>query len=490
MKADLVIKNCQIVNPQKTILGHGVVVHDEKIIGIEREADLPDAEKVIDAKGNHLLPGAIDPHTHFGFYTDPRIAKGFDVECQTGTQGGLFGGITSAIMMNTLSSMMDSAKTEEEVPHPPDREMFEEIKKNIEKNSVIDLALRPWIRNHQDVADIPYYADVMGIGSFKFRNDVFPGSPTNKVTGFHGVDNGTLIAGMEAIKKVGGIACMHNEDPYIIKEYTARIRKQVEEEGRTPVLEDWTAGRPSVAEYEALKSNITLAQGVGIPFYGVHTSPKESIDHFAKCKDEGLEVYCEVVSHHIIFNKHSRFVNDPDGWIGLTIVPFRDKEDQDRIWEGITEGIVDCYGSDHVEGIPGQKAIMWDRDFGNSEVEIHYPCMLSEGVNKNRITINKLVEIAAENPARVFGLYPQKGHIGVGADADMVIVDLNEEKTVTYDLFPTLKNSITLYEGMTLKGWPTMTFVRGNVAMENGKITAKMGTGRYLTHKYSGYLRH
>jgi dihydropyrimidinase len=284
---------------------------------------------------------------------------------------------------------------------------------------------------------------------------------------------------------------MHNEKPYIIQESTTKIRKQVEEEGRDPVLEDWTTARPSVAEYGALISNINLAQAAGkCPFYGVHTSPKESVDYFAECKEKGLEVYCEVVSHHIIFNKHSRFKNDPNGWFGLTIVPLRDREDQDRLWEGINEGIVDCYGSDHVEGIPGQKAIMWDRDFGNSEVEIHYPCMLSEGVNKNRISINKLVEIAAENPAKVFGLYPQKGTLSVGADADMVIVDLNEEKTISYDLFPTLKDSITLYEGMSLKGWPITTFVRGNVVMENGKITAKMGTGRYLKHKYSGYLRH
>jgi dihydropyrimidinase len=481
MQADLVIRDCKIVTPEKILLGKGLVVQDGRIIDIAKEPDLPEAKRLIDAQGKFLLPGAVDPHIHFGFY------KGFKDECRNGTKAAVMAGITSGIMMNILSAMLE-LESADQVPHPPTGEMFEQLKRNIEENSLIDLALRPWISNTTDTADIPYFVNLMGITSFKFLNHFIPEGMSHEITGFHGMDRGQLISAWEVVKDVGGIPCIHAEDPYIIRKYTNEVIRKVEQEGTRPTLTDWCNARPNIAEYVALRSDILLAQHVGCPIYFVHTSAKECLDYLRQCKQRDMEVYVEACPHHLVFTKHSRFKDDPTGAFGKTKVPLREVEDLEKLWQAINDGVIDCLGSDHVDTSKAAKleVDMWGATWGFPAIETFLPVMFSEGVNKGRISINKLVEIAAENPARLFGLYPKKGRIAVGADADLVIVDLEKEMTVSHDLFPSVSD-FNLYEGMTLRGWPIMTVVRGQVVMENGKITGQDGTGRYLRqNKYVG----
>lgn len=473
MHADLVVRNCKIVTTSETLVGHGVAVQDGKVVAVLREQELPTASRTIDAGGHFLMPGAVDPHHHYGFY------KEFSEECQRGTMGATFGGMTTAIMMNTMKSMLEVEA--DKVLHPPTVEMFERIKKTVEENSVIDSALRPWISDEVDVADIPAFVDIFGITSFKFLNHFPKGGRSHRITGFHGMDDGQLLAAWEVVKEVGGVAAVHAENPYIIRKYMCDVKKRVKSEGRDPTLTDWADARPNIAEYTAQSRDIQLAQHIGLPIYFVHTSARESIDHLYECKRRGIEVYVETCPHYLVFTKHSRFKDDPTGAFAKQKAPLRDKADQERLWQAINDGTIDCLGSDHMETFKSakQQTDIWGCTWGFPSAETYYPVMLSEGVNKGRISINRLAQIAAENPARLYGLWPRKGRIAVGFDADLVVVDLNKEITVSPDLFPSLSD-FNLYDGMTLKGWPIMTIVRGNVIMEHGKIVGRMGTGKYL----------
>lgn len=477
MKVDLVVRNGKIVTSSETISGHGLVVNDGKVIGITLEHELPEAVKTIDAQGHFILPGAVDPHHHYGFYKD------FKEECRKGTMGATFGGMTTVIMMNTMKSML--AVDANEVPHPPTDEMYDRVKGNLEDNSVIDMALRPWISDEVDVADIPNFVDIFGITSFKFLNHFPKGGRSHKITGFHGMDDGQLLTAWEVVKDVGGVAAVHAEDPFIIRKFTTDVKNDLH--GKDATLADWANARPNLAEYAAQCRDIQLAQHVGLPIYFVHTSARESVDQIYDCKRKDLEVYAEACPHYLVFTKHSHFKDDATGAFAKQKAPIRDMPDQERLWQGINDGAIDCLGSDHMETFKSAKknTDIWGCTWGFPAAETYYPVMLSEGVNKGRISINRLVKIAAETPSRLYGLYPEKGHLGVGADADFVIVDLNKEQEVAPELFPSLSD-FNFYDGMTLRGWPILTAVRGQVIMENGKIVGRMGSGKYLrARKYS-----
>lgn len=281
MVTDLVIKNCKVVTPSETISA-GVSVNGGKIVAIAQDHELPDARRTIDAQGHFLLPGAVDPHHHYGFY------EGWTEECQKGTMGATFGGITSAIVMTTMRALLglDSA---DKVPHPPSAEMYDQARKAIEDNAVIDLGLRPIISDEIDVRDIPSFVDIMGVSSFKFLNHFPRGGRSHQITGVHGMDDGELLTAWEVVKEVGGIAAVHAENPYIIRKYTCEARKRVEREGRAPTLADWESARPNIAEYMAQRSDILLAQQVGLPIYFVpHLRQREHCPR-VRVQKEGLE---------------------------------------------------------------------------------------------------------------------------------------------------------------------------------------------------------
>ena len=237
----------------------------------------------------------------------------------------------------------------------------------------------------------------------------------------------------------------------------------------------WDDARPGFCETLDVQRAISIANLTKAPLYVVHVHHGASVDVIAKAKSEGIDVVAETCLHYLMLDR-----NHPLGPLGKINPPLTDKASSERLWQGIREGTISCIGTDHCSVTKEMKKEMWKGATpGVPGVENLLPLMLSEGVNKGRITLEKLVEVLCYNNARTFGLFPQKGTIQVGSDADLVIVALDKKAKMTMNRDHGCYDYI-LYEGWEVKGWPVFTMLRGNVLVENGKLVTKPGIGKYI----------
>jgi dihydropyrimidinase/dihydroorotase len=262
---------------------------------------------------------------------------------------------------------------------------------------------------------------------------------------------------------------VHAENINIIN----RIRPVIEASGRQD-LAAWTDSRPTCSEVLAIEKAIHIAKVTETPLYITHISTADSVDVIARAKAEGVDVIAETCPQYLILTKYSNL-----GPLGKTNPPLRDKESNERLWRGINDNTVECMGTDHSTHKRKAKQDIWTALPGISGMEYFLSLMLSEGVNKGRLTLEKLVEMCCYNNARIFGIYPRKGTISVGSDADLVIIDLNKSGTLSVNTSHQLSD-FCAYEGWKVKGLPLLTMIRGNVVAENGKLIAGSGIGRYI----------
>ena len=304
-------------------------------------------------------------------------------------------------------------------------------------------------------------------------------------------DDGSIYAVFQAVAKLGApaIALLHCEN----WEIAQVLQKQLMDAGRTD-MGAWDDRSPAFTEVGHARTYLYYARIAGCPIYIVHCTTKETVAEIEKAKAEGLLVYSEIGTHYLVLHKDAWKIN----------VPLRDRSTHDALWQALASGAIDCIGSDHVAHTRTRESMetgnVWTTISGfPSRVEGMLPMMLSEGVNKGRISIERLAKVASENPARIFGLYPKKGAIIPGADADLVVVDLKRRAKITKELLHTV-TPWSIYEGWDVTGWPVMTLVRGNIVMEwpesepRATVT-KDSPGRYLRRQLGrkgnlGRLRH
>jgi len=454
---DTIIKNCRIVNYDYTFNG-SIMIVDGKVSGLAGDGlDLPDAGRIIDAKGRHVIPGVIDPHVH--------LAQTEDV-LRSETRSAAYGGITT--MLPIWSS-------------PSFKESFEQDRNLIEQNSVIDVGLSLNITaeaGERQVGEIGDYARNFGITSIKFQ-PVYRGKEAG-IFGFTGPDAGLVFQGFRNISSVTaegypGLAMIHAENAEIIAKFWDEVLRQ----GKSGLVA-WTDARPGFAEEEAMRSAIFLASVAKTSLYIVHMTGCDGgsgVDYLAREKAEGTCVAVETCPHYLTLTK-----DDPDlGNRGKVNPPLRDKDAIQKLWWGIREGVVDTIGSDHAPNPlkAKQRGDIWSALPGFAGMETLLPILLSEGVNKERINLQKLVEVCSYNTAKVFGLYPRKGAIIPGADADLAIIDLKKRAKVKGESLHSCAGW-TPYEGRELTGWPVLTMVRGNVVIEDGEVIAKRPIGKYI----------
>ena len=225
-----------------------------------------------------------------------------------------------------------------------------------------------------------------------------------------------------------------------------------------------------------------LAKVSKCPLYIVHITIKEGADIINKAKAEGINVIAETCPQYLTHNSEEPVpVIKENPTFAVVNPPLRGKEDNERLWQAIKDGVIDCIGSDQAVATKKLKGNdMWKAPMGLGNItQMILPVMLSEGVNKNRISLEKVVEVCCQNPAKVFGLYPRKGTISANSDADLVIVDLNKKVKFTPQMSPSLCDW-SIYDGWEFKGWPVCTILRGKVIAEEGKIVVQPGNGRYL----------
>ncbi len=450
MPYDTLIKGGQVVIPGQGVKEVDLATKGGRIAAIMERGASIEASTTIDATGLYVLPGALDTHTHWG------LRANFGFQCEASSQLAAVGGITTALVMHIME--------------PGE---FSKLKLEGEENSVIDFAFSPTIFNDATADFIEEAIEQWGCTSFKFfmtyRNIAgsHPGDDWNELT------DGLMLEAMERLARYDGVvARVHAENSEIINRFMTRAKAE-EREG----LAGWDEGNPAIAETEAMMRASLFAERAGVPLFFVHLSGRDALKTAEILKDRWPSTYTETCPHYLFHN-----VNSVPPVVKYS-PPVRHREDNEALWEALGTGLLDCVGTD--SGARGQwqtkQDDIWEMPRGGpGGVGILLPLVLSEGVNKGRFSIERAVEITSTNAARIFGLYPRKGAIEVGSDADFAIVDMNLEKTVDPELFGSWSD-YTLYDGAKIKGWPVYTLVRGQVVAQDGKVQMKPGYGRYVS---------
>lgn len=444
MRVDLVLHGGRVVTHDGEFEG-GVAVRDGRIVAVGARDCLPSADREIDLRGKVLMPGVIDPHCHLGVNYD------YDDDMRTETVAAASGGVTTILLFirNPNGSYL---------PFYADR------RARGEANAVIDFGFHFGIQREDHIREIPLVARETGVSSFKCHMGYEPGNPIGIVSS---TDAWVYGAMREAAKLPGGIVSVHCENTELV----GLLKKEMMATGRQD-LPAYTESRPVFVEEEAIARMIRLADVTGCPLYVVHTTAAKGPEMAAEARTRGIDVTIETCPHYL-----TRTAYDPDLDARAKISPpLRDREQLEGLWRGMLNGSVGTLGTDHVpfrkEGLD-----LWKEKPGVVSFRWELALMLHFGVHERGMSLSRLVELNSYNPARRFGLYPRKGAIAVGSDADLVVVDLDEEREVTHD-----GKGTCLYEGWKLRGWPVTTISRGRVVYDSGRVEeSEVGEGRCVT---------
>jgi len=441
--AELVIRNARLVLPEGVVAG-GLSVEEGCIAEISRSG-LPKGEQDIDAKGKLVMPGAIDSHVHF---YDPNYAHREDFE--SGSRAAAAGGVTSVIVMPLDTPMLT-----------PD-ELKEAIKVG-EMQSLIDFGLYAGNMTGDAVKHIA--ADIeLGVRAFK----LFTCAP-------YDVDESTFVKLMRAIDGAGSISFVHAEDNEILQTKTKELR----EAGRSDPLAH-AESRPNEVEERAVERVLKQTREVGCQLHLAHITTRQGAELVKEAKNKKLQVTAETCPHYLLFTKENMEEKGPYLKVNPALKTGADKA---ALWETLVEGTIDIIATDHAPGTKEEKEVgwedIWDAQIGVPGVETLLPLMMSEGVVRGRLPIERLVDALCAQPAKIFGFYPQKGAIRVGSDADLVIIDTEKRAKIEAEKLH-YKVGWTPYEGMEVRGWPAMTVSRGEIIAEDGNILGKPGHGRYI----------
>jgi dihydropyrimidinase len=432
-----------------------VLIHDEKIEAVG-SFDPEDADEVIDAKGRLVLPGGVDPHTHLDAPLKGTITAD---DFLSGTIAAAVGGTTTIIDF--------PVQTRGEDP----RASHEAWYARAEGKAVVDWGL------HQVISDLPeaYLPAIddlidRGVSSFK----LFMAYPGTRM-----VDDGTLMMAMRRTAERGGLILLHAENGMAIDVLEREARSQ----GISgPIGNKLT--RPPATEAEATSRAIRLSELVGAPIYVVHLCASEALAEIRAARGRGLPVYAETCPHYLLLTEAK--LSEP-GFEGAKYVmcpPLRSEENQEALWLGLATGDIQVVATDHTPFRFADQKILGQDDFakipnGVPGIEWRTCLMYHFGVGQGRFSINRLVELLAANPAKLFGLYPRKGEIAPGSDADIVLVA--PERQVHYSAAAQATTSdYNPYEGWNTVGAVETVLLRGEVIVSNGRFVGRKGQGRFL----------
>jgi len=435
---DIAIVNGLLVFPDNGVFPMNLYIKDGKIHSIGNNEEIV-AKKVIDAKGKHVMPGIIDPHVHLGLFAP------LSEELKTETKSALVGGIT------TLGWYIGGEESH--------LSTFPKIIEDIGKYSYTDIIPHLVISSEQQRTEIVSYIDNLGVTSFKIYMNGIPGLIPD-------VDDGFILDVFEEIKKSNKkcIVCAHAENKYIVQRANKIVR---DKKGDKASIQDWTDTHSDFAEEEAVMRLSFLAEKSEVPIYFVHISTKNAIMRLRTIKPYNRYVNVETTSPYLSLTKDSSNNNS----IKME-PPFRDTDDVDALWEATQDDIIDTIGTDNVTMNTTEKNItgtVWEAIPGYPALETHLPVLLSNGFVKRRLPIEQIIAKITKKPAEIFGVYPQKGSLLPGSDADVIIVDMNLSKKVSASELNS-RSDFSLYEGEILQGWPTMTIKGGKIVVNNGKF--------------------
>lgn len=446
---DVLIKNAKIVSSQEIIEGN-LYIRDEKIAAVSRELLDEGAAKVIDAAGKYAMPGVVDEHVHIIDMGQPELGK---YELDSG--GAAVGGITTVLEM-PLS-----------MPPSTTLENFKKKEERAGSAFVVDYGLYDGAvpGNLEEMYKIN---DAGCIGFKAMMAGSVPGM-------FDVADDGSLLEIFRAIKEMDSTIGVHAENDALIHIEEQHLKAQ----GRKDITA-YLDSRSKFQENEAVRRAIYLNSDPECRLIIVHASNPGAVDIIHQAKAEGHNVHCETGPHYLALCKED---GPKIGPYMKFAPPAREKAQTDILWQQLAEGKIDTIGSDHGGHTKENKekgwTDIWQAGNGALGLETSLPVMLTEGVNKDRITMQKLVEVMCENPAKLFRIFPKKGTLQVGTDADVVLVDLDKEYTVDASKFHSVVKH-SPFNGFAIKGAPVLTMVRGTVVAENGEVVGQPGHGKMV----------
>jgi dihydroorotase-like cyclic amidohydrolase len=433
MRADLVIKGARVVGHEGGFEG-GVAVVGERIVLTGADDALPEARRTIDAEGRILMPGVIDPHCHLG------VNYAYDEDMRSETSAAARGGLTTVLLY--IRNLEPSY-----IP------FYRERRALGEREAHIDFGFHFGIQREEHIEEIPRIAAETGVQSFKCYFGYEPDNPIGIVP----ATDGWVYAVMRAARELPrGVVSVHCENTPI----ASWLKRELQASGRTD-LPAYTESRPAFCEEETIRRMLFLAEVTGCPLYVVHTSVAAGPRVAAEARRRGVDATIETCPHYL-----TRTASDPDLDTRAKISPpLRDRDELEGLWQGIRDGTVGTLGSDHVPFFPKEGTEVWSEKPGIVSFPWELALILSHGHHDRGVPLSRIVDLTSTGPARRFGLYPRKGAIRAGSDADLVLVDLDEARTVTHD-----GKGTCIYEGWSLRGWPTLTISRGRVVFEDGEV--------------------
>jgi dihydropyrimidinase len=449
----ILIKNGRIITATDDYTAD-IFINGETIASIGHNLQVQ-ADTIIDAAGKLVMPGGIDPHVHLDM---PFMGTYSSDNYETGTRAALFGGTTTVIDFilqkqgNSLCSALD------------------EWNGRANGNAVGDYSFHMAVTdfNEDTRKEIRGMIDDHGISSFK---------TFMAYKGALMIDDRQMVGLMQEVKKHGGLINVHATNGDMIDYLVARHKA----EGKRSPLYHYLS-QPEVTEAEASGRFADMANYTGCPGYIVHLTCEGALNAVRNATRRNQKLFVETCIQYLILDA-SLYEQDFEGAKWVMSPPLREKKDQATLWAGINQGLVNVVATDHCPFMWEQK-LMGKDDFskipnGHPAIENRMELLFSEGVSKSRISLNKYVEVAATNAAKIFGMFPKKGTIAVGSDADIILIDPNERHTISAATHH-MNVDYSGYEGWELTGRIKTVILRGTLAVENNTCYIGKGYGRFV----------
>ena len=455
MRFDTVIRNGTVVTATDTYAAE-VGITNGTIAAMGKDLPIENAGKVIDAAGRYVIPGGIDVHTHLDMpFGGTTSADDFE----TGTIAAAFGGTTTLIDFAIQY-----------------------------KGQTLHQAFDTWMNKASGKAATDYafhciITDLADAQLQEMKTLVREGVPTFKLfmayPGVFMLDDASIFRAMNMAANTGGMICMHAENGGAID---VIVQRALAEGKKAPKYHALT--RPTTAEAEATGRAIALAEMAGAPVYIVHLSCNEALEKVREARDRGLRTYAETCPQYLYLSLENMYEPGFEGAKYVFTPPLREKWHQEKLWQGLAQDDLQVVSTDHCPFCFKEQKELGKDDFtkipnGGPGIEHRLSLVYSGGVNGGRFSPNRFVQLVSTAPAKLFGLYPRKGTVAVGSDADLVVFDPNEEQTISVKTHH-MRVDYSMFEGIRVKGVPKIVLSRGRTIIENGKFTGKPGSGEFI----------
>jgi dihydropyrimidinase/allantoinase len=468
---DLIVTGGTLVVPYVGSFRADVGVRDGRVVAVADALAPADAGEVVDARNRLVLPGAVDSHFHIGIYRD--LAR----DAASETTSALAGGVTSVVSyFRTGQHYLNKSG--------PYRTIFPEVVAATRGHAFCDFGYHLGIMTTEQLDEVDWLAGEQGVASFKyymFYKGLNLTSDSTRGTDYtmsDVYDLGHLYRLMERVTAAsarhgagGRISLsLHCEQPELLRIFIEDVQR------RGPGgLEGYHLARPPLTERLSIAEAIVLADATRCPVNLLHLSSAEAIAAASQARYDHpqLDIRLETTLHHLALTWQTA-----GGIAGKVNPPIRTDADREALWQAVVDGRIDTIVSDHACCASADKEVdLWKALPGFGGTALLYPYLLSEGTRRG-LSLARVTELASANPARAFALYPRKGTIAVGSDADLVVVDAARERAVTPDILMSAQD-FTPFAGMRVGGWPTHTILRGRVVFRDGRLVGPPG-GEYL----------